>query len=104
MSGGFTPGPWVVTVAKGGWFEVCIPDEDSRTGGDLVAEVFSPGTGPKPDAEDEANARLIAAAPEMFEALTNLLKTHKGGEELVSGQCCSLADAAIAALAKARGQ
>lgn len=48
----------------------------------------------------DADGRLIAAAPEMYEALETLLATHKPGR----GQCCEAADKAIDALAKARGE
>ncbi len=49
----------------------------------------------------EANARLIAAAPELYEALENLRKLYDTDEG-----CRSMPEyqAAIAALAKARGE
>jgi cation transporter-like permease len=47
----------------------------------------------------EANARLIAAAPELLEALENLLAVHecRGGTKYHAG------DIARAAIAKAKG-
>jgi hypothetical protein len=48
----------------------------------------------------EANARLIAAAPELLEALENLLKVHEGegGTQRHAG------DIARAAIEKAKGE
>lgn len=50
------------------------------------------------DGEGMANARLIAAAPDLLEALTDLLSAHhhSKGDEWV--------DAAYAAIAKAQGR
>jgi len=50
--------------------------------------------------QTEANAHLIAAAPELLEALENLLKVHEGegGTQYHAG------DMARAAIAKAKGE
>ena len=53
--------------------------------------------------ERDANARLIASAPDLLEALEGLLRTHKGGAQFHKGQCCLEADAAIDAVRKAKG-
>lgn len=64
----FTPGPWRARTN-----DDCKPlnvadySIDSSTW--LVAEVYSD----IPEEESKANAQLIAAAPDMFEALTGLL-------------------------------
>jgi hypothetical protein len=47
----------------------------------------------------EANARLIAAGPEMLEALYGLLDVADGGGHLTEGDCAK----ARAAIAKATG-
>lgn len=97
-----TPGPWQITEMDGEVNRAVVgPD------GELIADCFAP------TAEDfnlpqdyEANARLIAAAPELLEALSHLL-------EMVSE--CQLngilpdakewpAEKARAAIAKAKGQ
>jgi len=48
----------------------------------------------------EANAHLIAAAPELLEALQNLLKVHEGE----GGTQHHAGDMARAAIAKAKGE
>ena len=57
----FTPGPWV---------DSGNPEYEIYKGNKPIASVI-----PSFTAEDEANARLIAAAPEMFEVLSELLDT-----------------------------
>lgn len=52
-----TPGPWDVNEGDFGIYQLETSDQ--------IAEVFSH----HPPAELEANARLIAAAPELLEAL-----------------------------------
>ena len=54
----------------------------------------------EPDSEDWAVARLMAAAPELLEALENLLKVHEGE----GGTQYNAADIARAAIAKAKGE
>jgi hypothetical protein len=100
----YTPGPWTV-------------ERDGSTvtmGGQCVI------TGPAPDGapreEEKANARLIAAAPELLEALASLveyadaysnqmLKFGYGAEQLgVGADSQSVSGKARAAVAKATGQ
>lgn len=77
-----TPGPWLATYDSGpsNWIIDVIDDEEQ-----LVAHVI-----PDDEIESEANARLIAAAPELLEALqktNDLLKdldnTHTGDNRYV---------------------
>ena len=63
-----TPGPW--KIIKGDF--VVAPDNGT------VAQVGTPTT---PAREHEANARLIAAAPEMLEALRDMV-LHEGEREV----------------------
>jgi hypothetical protein len=92
-----TPGPWHVGYYLDGW--AVFPDSDP---GHAVTRMQNrPG--------DEANARLIAAAPDMLEALEAILKAHAliveeaAGEDdegdIVDEDCTR----ARAAIAKARG-
>ena len=60
----FTPGPW--QVAFRGSLQVCDCDGEVRGCAPIANIVQSHG--PKPSAEDRANAHLIAAAPELYEA------------------------------------
>lgn len=57
----YTPGPWKASLPKGssGWWDV-------GNGEDSIATLYGP------DEAIAANARLIAAAPEMLEALENI--------------------------------
>jgi hypothetical protein len=56
--------------------------------------------------EAQANARLIAAAPELLEALEALMRNFVGDRSAAntSGEAGLAADAARAAIAKARGE
>ena len=111
MSGGWTPGPWKAEY-DGEWWMVYSKMEHSVRdfeGHDLpVVNMFHGGY----DFSDlgfgtlEANARLIAAAPELYEALALLFEDGPvdvalGGNpqaiEQVEAKC-------RAALAKARGE
>lgn len=69
----YTPGPWEANV------DSCVPDRGrvfvSGAGGwdhDSVCCVYENGL-----ARDEANARLIAASPDMYEALSRLVGAVK---------------------------
>lgn len=73
MSAKHTPGPWNVLPPKsdihhGGY--VGVPDDDYAYGVNEVAYV----TPQSSSGTHEANARLIAAAPEMLEALEGVAK------------------------------
>jgi hypothetical protein len=61
--GGITPGPW--HVPAGAPWQV-VPD-DGSPGDVVIARVFDKPT--RSQAEAEANARLMAAAPELLEVL-----------------------------------
>jgi hypothetical protein len=56
---------------------------------------------PRPAKESEANARLIAAAPELYRALADLFSI--AADEGIVGDNTTM-EAARAALAKARGE
>jgi hypothetical protein len=107
VSAAFTPGPWFVferdtpkrlTDQQAGSFIHCGANVRDDTGFDLIARAYTrDGMN-----ERQANARLIAAAPELYEALDNLVAN-------VTEAFPALADLgpitkAHAALAKARGE
>lgn len=99
MRAGFTPGPWSVGERRfGGSTQIVYAQFKG-----LVCEVQRPVI--KGIADDEgltANARLIAAAPELYEALHDLLQTadEEGHyHDLNDG----VVDKAERVLAKARG-
>lgn len=80
-----TPGPWLLDMADGtGW--ICT--NGGRSGFEPLAHLS--------DVSD-ADARLIAAAPELLEALRAVVAAHTGWE----GQFPSYVAAAVAAIAKA---
>jgi hypothetical protein len=82
-----TPGPWFVGT---GW----IGAGEIREGR-VIARVDN-----YPYGDSEANIRLLAAAPELLEALRSAIKVLRwagGNEERVY-------DAAVAAIAKAEGR
>ena len=60
----FTPGPWQLSCIDGVEDSLMVGGGDD--GSDIVADVRD---------RDHANARLIAAAPAMYEVLSELLDT-----------------------------
>lgn len=88
----FTPGPWVITdidnLPDGGkWIDI-------SDGAYAIPIVSVRGK------DHDANAALIAAAPDMYEALKGLLAKVECGTALE----CELCDAARNALKKAQGK
>ena len=70
-----TEGPWIIRTSPhykitGVSHREIIVDPEGEEGGIVLGEVFYSDTG---DDEAEANARLIAAAPELLEALQRIL-------------------------------
>jgi hypothetical protein len=91
ISGSFTPGPW-----KADGYHV---RQSGQRGTRMIADVCYTGPHHTPPDEypkscriaDEANARLIAAAPELLEALQNL----DNDEGIIPAHSWSLCQAAI---------
>ena len=83
-----TPGPWAYEN-YGGTLHVFL---DNEGGTPSICKLVGN--------DKDANARLIAAAPDLLEALQNLLKVHEGegGTQYHAG------DIARAAIAKAKGE
>lgn len=92
-----TPGPWSIHETKGNGgnipdrLEIVGPEEGRRRS--LIASIYGFKM-----LEGQANARLIAAAPELYEALENLIDFLFHGKKN-----CQAILRAKAALAKARG-
>ena len=110
-----TPGPWKLEP-----YDPCLAGEDFQWGGIWAGPVMldginygqPPNTPIKPDALErmEADARLIAAAPDLLEALDDLARyadtcelflreTHPGKADMLRKRVT----AAIDAIAKATG-
>jgi hypothetical protein len=101
VTAAFTPGPWVVdatpnaNIAGAHWREIRAGNH-----GQVLAEVYHDLGDPDPgltDAAAEANARLIAAAPELYEKAEALLNDAHARADLFNARCRDLR----AALAKA---
>jgi hypothetical protein len=102
---GMTPGPWTAGIAP---YVKSDGDGDQFSGGDW--NVFPPlgESGPVAIASSEANARLIAAAPDLLEAAQWVLHVSHGvgraGEAPEPGEERAAYDALMAAAAKAEGR
>lgn len=93
----FTPGPWFINRSEMGIHKYV----EARIGGGMIQEVACCGPTELHEQSD-ANARLIAAAPELYEALLTARKElaglpHSLGYEITHMPAIDLA------LAKARG-
>ena len=88
---GHTPGPWTHTEDG----EI-IAAEGARY---IVAEAFDGF----PDGQYQANCRLIAAAPELLEALDRMVRWGRAQKTAEGSGFYSL-EQACAAIAKARGE
>lgn len=97
-----TPGPWSYDVEindHGGW--EAETQDITIYAGEVAISIYSTECAEYPDdAACEANARLIAAAPDLLEALSNLCALYESDDG-----CLQLAEykAARAALARATG-
>jgi hypothetical protein len=98
----FTPGPWTTlgrinqptaevlhALPDSPWGFVIWAPHQSFVFGQLVAVVC---TADRPNAESNANARLIAAAPDLYAAL-NTMAFHSGAitSEMFAQACAALA-------------
>lgn len=94
----WTPGPWVLDQRYHG----CIYSDDLP--GSIVAQAGGFEFAPRLEAEETANACLIAAAPDLYEALNNL--TMAAELEIVLGNKAwvEMHGIAMAVLKKARGE
>ena len=87
-----TPGPWEAREVSQNWIEILA--SDLVIGTVLPTQYVSLGRSP----EQQANARLIAAAPELLEALHAMLDEH------ADCKGCDASNLAFAAIAKAEGR
>jgi hypothetical protein len=102
-SAAFTPGPWITVYQDG--YRTLVRTEDNSI------NVALTGVGPWAQAhrqQEEANARLIAAAPDLLRSLKNMccaLNAARDPEaaELFAVKIAKTHDAALAAIAKALG-
>lgn len=100
---GHTPGPWEAVLPDDVRGQpvpyyrglICCVSHEEPTG--MLAVVTKDGSS-VPKADWEANARLIAAAPDMLEALKEVVRVHSYEITLL------VSDKVYAAIAKAEGQ
>lgn len=108
-----TPGPWVASWThtegggpKLGWF--VAPENEEAAEVDGVIASVNCGSRATDDSDPEANAHLIAAAPELFYTLERILVAHESGNNgLVMGEaglCKHFEAMAREAIDKARGR
>ena len=99
MSVSFTPGPWVLgntshhetmIIGRGGKGDYVCHVQFEQIGGGAIASAMEPAR--------RANARLIAAAPELYAACQYIVDAAENGDEMTA------VEMATAALAKARGE
>lgn len=93
MSNGHTPGPWLLA----GRTVYALNDEGFNRFSALVQDAHAPAY------ELNANARLIAAAPELLDALEMCVKSMKSCLPDFNPFDQAAYDKAHAAIAKARG-
>lgn len=105
-----TPGPWVVKAGKHGWPRGIDAPADMQTKGGVGSVVRWNGIGFPSSPAAAANARLIAAAPEMLADLKNLVETILGYEiannlSPAPGRkyCWDSVERAVSTIAKATG-
>jgi hypothetical protein len=73
MSAKFTPGPWGSTTRQGSWDWLVFCEADPNF---EICQMFHDGT--DMNEVGEANARLVAAAPDMLLALKRLMPENLG--------------------------
>lgn len=98
-----TLGPWHVDPA----YPLSVMASDARKNEPLWLVCNCIGNLDDSPSEEEANARLIAAAPELLAAVENLLDVmdlETDAQKEFSKQTQEIIDAAYAAIAKATGE
>ncbi len=98
----FTPGPWRVSTGDGYNALDGIAFHGVWSGDTCVATTGLLNAGD--DDQSVSDAHLIAAAPDMYEALEKLLDKYRSSVSYEKGHDYDLSDMAESALAKARGE
>lgn len=96
-----TPGPW--TVFEHSWSDTSIWTHDSTVATLSIKDEATEDTQAGLEARMAANARLIAAAPDLLEALREVLK-EAIDDYYAEKDPDGVLDAAYAAIAKATGK
>lgn len=98
-----TAGPWKADNADDTFGDHNITKQDGSEGLSAIAAVVSNG---RPAEEVQANANLVAAAPDLLEALEIIMDDFRivPKSALHSPSCMATVSNAVAAIAKARGR
>jgi hypothetical protein len=106
-----TPKPWTYRVCHNNGGVIEVPDPDTQApaddGSDDITIAELPQWSDEWREERDANGRLMAAAPDLLEALedaTSLLESLVGSEANQEGAITEQVHDANAAIAKARGR
>lgn len=106
----FTPGPWEVVESRNGYpYQISARTASDNIAGAVGKSITRWAAIALPSSEEgQANARLIAAAPELYEALSTLERLSRKVLEMFDGPriltgAWDACDAARAALAKVQG-
>ena len=94
----FTPGPWSIYESQGSMPRIVV-----NSNGNSIADANA-GFPQCSEAEQDANARLIAASPSLYAIVKAEYDSHGGFETLPLGYPAARAKAIIAALAQAEGK
>lgn len=99
----WTPGPWGIGTSADHMPAVTVPVHRSEGSGFVVAHINRLPRMGSVHGDMDANARLIAAAPDLYEALVQMVQTY--WEEAKDYEPPpSMVQAAKRAIAKARGE
>lgn len=99
-----TPGPWVVTDATYGHPAIPTPNlliQPVVMGSPVNRSIAKVN---RSNGDAQANANLIAAAPELLKALRAMLVLYQGKRQGVLGEALPQVKSARAAIAKASGE
>lgn len=96
-----TPGPWLFELHPSGGFDIETNPNDLG----IYMVIASRNLHPKREQEMHANARLIAAAPELLEALEQMISDYASAIGIPSEECTGGPfEKARHAISKARGR
>ena len=108
-----TPGPWRVGQGRDGFFNVWVMAGEKQLVADVIRAADAPSfqfcTGPADEDESIANARLVAAAPDLLAALIrwrelrHLAESEGASGYVISVEIEALTEAVDAAIEKALG-
>lgn len=89
-----TPGPWTIEPADSEYHDISIIGRGPVVSG-TIAQLHSKWAHESQELEQQANARLIAAVPDMFASLTELVNSPNAKQN-------AMWDRARAAIAKGK--